>query len=65
MIQNMEKYIDAKNDYLYIRGKQEEQEIFVENLLTQTNFRLDKVANLANVTVEFVKKVKQKLTGNK
>ena len=65
MIQNMAKYIDAENDYLYIRGKHEEQEKVVVNLLLQTDFGLDKIANIANVTTEFVKSIKQKLSANK
>lgn len=62
MIQNMAKYIDAENDYLYIRGKQEEQSIVVENLLTQTGFGISKIAAIANVTIAFVKQIKQKLS---
>jgi DNA-dependent RNA polymerase auxiliary subunit epsilon len=61
MIQNMAKYIDAENDYLYIKGKQEEQNIVVENLLEQTDFNIDKIANIANVSIEFVLKVKDKI----
>ena len=65
MIQNMAKYIDAENDYLYIRGQQQTEERLVTNLLTDTDFGLDKIANLANVTVEFVKKIKHKLAADK
>jgi hypothetical protein len=58
MIQNMAKYIDAENDYLYIKG----QENIVSNLLKKLNFTLEQIADMAGVSVEFVKNVKQKLT---
>lgn len=58
MIQNMAKYIDAENDYLYIQG----QENIVSNLLKKLNFTLEQIADMAGVSVEFVKNVKQKLT---
>lgn len=60
MIHNMAKYIDAENDYLYIRGKQEEQIKFVTNLLAQTDFDVEKIANIANVTIDFVKNIQEK-----
>ncbi|MET3128020.1 hypothetical protein ABID42_003139 [Arcicella rosea] len=60
MIHNMAKYIDAENDYLYIRGKQEEQVIVVGNLLTQTDFDVEKIANIANVSIDFVKNIQEK-----
>lgn len=62
MIHNMAKYIDAENDYLYIRGKQEEQVIVVGNLLAQTDFDVEKIANIANVSIDFVKNIQEKQT---
>jgi hypothetical protein len=58
MIQNMAKYIDAENDYLYIKG----QENIVSNLLKKLNFTMEQIADMTGVSVEFVKNVKQKLT---
>lgn len=60
MIHNMAKYIDAENDYLYIRGRQEEQIKFVTNLLTQTDFDVEKIASIASVSVDFVKNIQEK-----
>ena len=60
MIHNMAKYIDAENDYLYIRGKQEEQIKFVTSLLAKTDFDDEKIANIANVTIDFVKNIQEK-----
>ncbi len=61
MIHNWDKYIDAENDYLYIRGQKAQQEKVVTNLLSQTDFGNEKIANIANVTIEFVENVKEKL----
>lgn len=57
--------ISEERDVLYIRGKEKEQTKFVTNLLSQTDFDLEKIANLANVTVEFVKDLKDKLSDKK
>jgi len=62
MIQNMAKYIDAENDYLYIKGQQNEQEKFVTNLLTDSDFSAEKIAKIAGVSTEFVKSLQQKLS---
>jgi hypothetical protein len=57
--------ISEERDVLYIRGQEKEQTKFVTNLLSQTDFGLEKIANLANVTVEFVKDLKDKLSDKK
>lgn len=57
--------ISGERDVLYIRGQEKEQTKFVTNLLSQTDFDLEKIANLANVTVEFVKDLKDKLSDKK
>lgn len=59
MIHNVAKYIDAENDYLYIRGKQEEQIKFVTSLLVKTDFDVEKIANIASVSVDFVMKIQE------
>ena len=65
MIQNMAKYIDAENDYLYIKGQQNEQEKFVTNLLAKLNLTTDQIADIAGVSVKFVLEVQQRLFSNK
>ncbi|GAB3705118.1 hypothetical protein GCM10027592_37180 [Spirosoma flavus] len=57
MIRNMDKYIDEENDYLYIRGQQK----IVANLLKKLNLTIDQIADIAEVSVDFVKKVQQTL----
>jgi len=50
------------DEYVRQEAKQEEREnssrLFVENLLKGSDFSIEKIASLANVTVSFVKKVK-------
>jgi hypothetical protein len=41
------------------KERQEERRVFVENLLSETRFSAVKIASLANVTVEFVEKVRK------
>ena len=69
MIQDIAKYIDAENDYFFIKGEKKAQEReqtkFVTNLLTDSDFTIDKIANIAGVFIDFVKSVKQKLTEKK
>jgi DNA-dependent RNA polymerase auxiliary subunit epsilon len=64
MIQNMAKYIDAESDYFYIKGQETEQTKFVKNLLTDSDFTIDKIAKIAGVAVDFVKSVKRQLSAN-
>jgi predicted transposase/invertase (TIGR01784 family) len=47
------------------KGMTKGQETFILNLLIQTDFSLDKIANLAGSTVEFVKQVKKKQSSKK
>jgi hypothetical protein len=69
MIQNMAKYIDAENDYLYIKGqkeaKEKEQTKFVHFLLQENKYTFDQISDIAGVSVEFVKNTKQNLSPKK
>jgi hypothetical protein len=50
-------------EYLKLEGKEEAATAFVENLLNGSDFTVEKIASLANVTVEFVNKVKSQING--
>ena len=52
-------------EYLKMEGKEEAATAFVENLLKGSDFVVEKIASLANVSVEFVNKVKNQLNGTK
>src|SRR5690242_11681720 len=52
-------------EYLRMEGREEATVSFVQNLLKQSDFAVEKIASLANVSVEFVNKIKSKLNGAK
>jgi hypothetical protein len=52
-------------EYLKMEGKEEAAAAFVENLLKGSDFVVEKIASLANVSVEFVIKVKNQLNGTR
>ena len=41
-----------------IEGEEKSKRVFVMNLLSNTDFTVEKIASLANVTVEFVNQIK-------
>ena len=61
----IEQLAQIKSEEAREEGRAEGQEIssrlFVENLLKNTEFSLEKVASLANVSVDFVRTVKSTL----
>lgn len=65
VMDSIAKYIDEEKDVAFLVGFDKAKEAVVSNLLLQTDFGIDKIANLTNVTIEFVKKVKQKLSADK
>lgn len=52
-------------EYLKMEGREEAATTFVENLLKGSDFPVEKIASLANVSVEFVNKVKGQLNGTR
>jgi hypothetical protein len=58
------EYIKEERDVLYLRGQEHEQTKFVTNLLQKLNLTFEQIADIAGVTVDFVKSVKQRLTSN-
>ncbi len=69
IMDSIAKYIDQKRDVAYLIGQDEAKEQaetkFVTNLLLDSDFSMERIAKIAGVSVEFVKKVKQKLSANK
>lgn len=55
-------FIKEENDVLYIRGQRKTKERFVINLLTQTDWSVECIADVVEVPVEFVEEVRQKMT---
>lgn len=64
------QYINEERDVLYLRGldkgqekaREQEQTRFVTNLLLHSDFSVQKVAEMAGVSVEFVMEVQSKLS---
>lgn len=52
------EFIKEERDVLYLRG----QEKIIESLLTKLNYSLEQIADIAGVSLDFVKSVKQRLT---
>ncbi|RDB03506.1 hypothetical protein [Runella aurantiaca] len=68
-MESIAKYISEERDVLYLRGKdkarQEEQTKFVSNLLNKLELSIEQIADIAGVSVDFVKAIKQKLSSEK
>jgi hypothetical protein len=60
------EYIKEERDVLFLRGldkgQEKEQEKFVRNLLTESDFTIDKIAKIAGVTMDFVNSIKRQLS---
>lgn len=65
VMDSIAKYIDEEKDVAFLVGKEKEQTKFVTNLLEKLNLTNEQIADIAGVPVEFVKKIKRTLTGNK
>jgi hypothetical protein len=65
VMDSIANYISEERDVLYLRGLEKGKVTVVENLLNQTDFNLEKIANIASVTIEFVKSIKNKLPQSK
>jgi hypothetical protein len=59
------EFFKEENDAFYIRGQRKAEERIVINLLKKLNYSLDQIADIAGVSVDFVKNVKQKFTSDK
>ena len=57
-MESITEYIKEERDVLYLRG----QEKIIESLLTKLNYSLEQIADIAGVSLDFVKSVKQRLT---
>lgn len=64
-MESIAKYISEERDVLYIRGQEKAEERFVRNLLAKMSLTLEQIADIAGVSVEFVKQVKDKITVSK
>lgn len=72
VMDSIAKYIDEERDVAFLvgldkgelKGELKAEERFVKNLLAKMTLTLEQIADIAGVSVEFVKQVKQKITAN-
>lgn len=65
VMDSIAKYIDEERDVAYLAGFDKGEEKNVSNLLKKLNYSLDQIADIAGVSVEFVRQVRQKLSDGK
>lgn len=62
------KFVSIEKDAAYMIGqdtaREQEQTKFVTNLLTSSDFSVSRIAEIAGVSIKFVKKVQQSLSAN-
>jgi hypothetical protein len=58
IMDSISQYIKIEEDILYLKGIEAQKSQFVISLLNGTDFSVEKIANLASVSVDFVKKIK-------
>lgn len=63
VMDSIASFFKEEKDFLYIRGQERTEAKIVSNLLTNTDFSAEKIADLAGVPVDFVRTVQRKLTG--
>ena len=72
VMDSIAKYIDEERDVAFLvgldkgelKGELKAEERFVKNLLAKMTLTLEQIADIAGVSIEFVKQVKQKITAN-
>ena len=64
VMDSIAKYIDEERDVAFLVGRKKEQMKFVAYLLQERTKTLNQIADIAGVSVSFVKSVKQKITIN-
>ena len=65
VMDSISQYIKIEEDVLYLKGVESTSENknrqFVISLLNGTDFSVEKIANLASVSVDFVEKIKAEI----
>jgi DNA-dependent RNA polymerase auxiliary subunit epsilon len=53
---------DLETDIRYLQGVEKGKIDVIESLLKQTNFSIEKIASIADVSIEFVEKIKNDIS---
>lgn len=59
---SISKFVSQERDVAYMVAQEKEQIKFVTNLLSKSDFSADKIADIAGVSIDFVKAMQQKLS---
>lgn len=59
------QYISEEKDALYLRGLDKGEEKIIASLLNKLDYSVEQIADIAGVSVEQVRAVKQKLAADK
>ncbi|AYQ32050.1 hypothetical protein [Runella sp. SP2] len=62
VMDSIAKYIDEKRDVAFLIGQEKTEERIVRNLLSKMSLTLEQIADIAGVSVGFVKSVQRQLT---
>lgn len=62
---SISKFVSLERDVAYMVGFDKGEEKIVANLLKKLNYSIEQIADIAGVSVEFVKSVKEKLSADK
>lgn len=65
IMESIAKYIDEERDVLYLRGLEKGKEPFVVYLLKDAKHTYEQIANLAGVSIEFVKTISGQLNDSR
>jgi len=63
IMESVSTFFKEENDIFYIRGIKKEGELFVNYLLTHTDYSIEKIAQIAEVPVSFVERIKNSSNG--
>ena len=64
VMDSIAKYIDEEKDVAFLVGREKEQMKFVTNMLQKLDLTIKQIADIAGVTVDFVKKVQRQISAN-
>ncbi|GAB4054394.1 hypothetical protein [Spirosoma litoris] len=59
---SISKFVSIEKDAAYMIGQEKAEERFVQNLLAKMSLTVEQIADIAGVSVEFVKEIKQKFS---
>ena len=53
---------DLETDIRFLQGVEKNKNDFIKSLLKQTDFSIEKIASIADVSIEFIEKIKKDIS---